>query len=330
MVRDPNELPLLERLSRQSERLRPSELKVARAVLADPAAAVRVNMAALAATAGVSEPTVMRFCNGLGFDGFQSFRFALAEALAIGIPITHSAISVNDSVAEMATKIFDHTLSSLDRTRRALDTDAVTDAVDALLEASQVVLVGLGASGIIAQDALQQAVLLGVPCAAPIDLHQQFMSASMMQSGSVLVAISHTGRSRSILEITARAKRNGATVVGVVGGPSPLLDLADIGIVLRTFEDTNHYTPTVSRLAGLVLVDVLATAVAVRRGPGHLERLQEMKTGLSEFRGSFEPGSTDDDPLPGPPVPVEAAHADDDSGRTPVSLDAAATSAAVQ
>src|SRR5665647_3151766 len=185
MVREPNELPLLERLTNHSGRLRPSELKVARAVLADPAAAVRVNMAALAATAGVSEPTVMRFCNGLGFDGFQSFRFALAEALAIGIPVTHSAISVDDSVAEMAMKIFDHTLSSLDRARRSLDTEAVTTAVDVLLEASRVVLVGLGASGIIAQDALQQAVLLGVPCAAPIDLHQQFMAASMMEPGSV-------------------------------------------------------------------------------------------------------------------------------------------------
>jgi RpiR family carbohydrate utilization transcriptional regulator len=290
MAQEPNELPLLERLTNYSERLRPSELKVASAVLADPAAAARVNMAALAASAGVSEPTVMRFCTGLGFDGFQSFRFALAEALAIGIPVTHSAINVDDSVAEIAAKVFDHTLTSLDRARRALDTEAVTRAVDVLLEASQVVLVGLGASGIIAQDALQQAVLLGVPCAAPIDLHQQFMTASMMQPGSVLIAISNTGRSRSIIEIAAQAKRNGATIVGVVGGPSPLLELADVGIVLRTFEDTNTYTPTVSRLAGLVLVDVLATAVAVRRGPGHLERLREMKAALSEFRGSFTPG----------------------------------------
>lgn len=303
MFQEPNELPLLERLTNLSGQLRPSELKVATAVLADPAAAVRVNMAALAASAGVSEPTVMRFCNGLGFDGFQSFRFALAEALAIGIPVTHSAISVEDSVAEMATKIFDHTLSSLDRARRTLDTTAVTTAVDVLLEASQVVLVGLGASGIIAQDALQQAVLFGVPCAAPIDLHQQFMAASMMQPGGVLVAISNTGRSRSILEITAEAKRNGATVIGVVGSPSPLLDLADVGIVLRTFEDTNTYTPTVSRLAGLVLVDVLATAVAVRRGPAHLERLHEMKAVLSEFRGSYEPAGKDDTPA-SRPVPL--------------------------
>lgn len=286
--------PLMERLTNAERELRPSERKVASVVLADPAGAARLSMASLASRAGVSEPTVMRFCTGLGFQGFQSFRFALAEALVIGIPVTHSAIAIDDSVSAVAIKIFDHTLSSLDRARRSLDTRAVTAAVDVLMDATKVLFVGLGASGIIAQDALQQAVLLGVPCAAPIDLHQQFMSASMLTPGNVLVAISNTGRSRSILDIAVEAKRKGATVIGVVGGPSPLLDLAHVGLVLRTFEDTDIYTPTVSRLAGLVLIDVLATAVAVRRGPEHLQRLHEMKESLSTFRGSVEPEAEQD------------------------------------
>ena len=279
-------LPLMERLINLDVRLRPSERKVLKLVLKDPAGTMRMGMSVVASTAGVSEPTVMRFCNALGFDGFQAFKFALAQALAIGIPVTHSAIQLDDTVEAMALKIFDHTLSSLDRARRALDTRAVASAVQALLDARNVLFVGLGASGIIAQDALQQAVLFGVPCAAPIDLHQQFMTASMCGPGSVVVAISNTGRSTSILDIAAQGKRRGATLIGIAGGPSPLIDLADVGLVLRTFEDTDIYTPTVSRLAGLVLIDVLATAVAVHRGRDHLERLGEMKEALSSFRGS--------------------------------------------
>ena len=280
---------LMDRLSNADQYLRPSELKVARAVLEDPARAVQLSMASLAALAGVSEPTVMRFCTGVGFAGFQSFKFALAEALAIGMPVTHSAIALDDPVDEIAIKIFNHTLSSLDRARKSLDTAAVTAAVDAVLDAQQVLFVGLGASGMIAQDALQQAVLFGVPCAAPIDLHQQFMAASMLGSDSVLIAISNTGRTHSILDIAAVGKKRGATLIGIVGGPSPLASMADIAVTLRTFEDTNIYTPTVSRLAGLVLIDVLATAVAVRRGPEHLENLSRMKDSLSVFRGSVEP-----------------------------------------
>ena len=289
MLTTATHIPLMEMLTDSHVQLRPSERKVAEVVLQDTARAMRLSIAALAAAAGVSEPTVMRFCARLGFDGFQSFKFALAEALAVGIPVTHSAIQLDDSVQAMAVKIFDHTLSSLDRSRRSLDTTAVAAAVELLLTASNVLFVGLGASGIIAQDALQQAVLFGVPCAAPVDLHQQFMAASMCRPGSVLVAISNTGRSKSILDIAAQGKERGATVIGISGGPSPLIDLANVGLVLRTFEDTDIYTPTVSRLAGLVLIDVLATAVAVRRGPEHLERLGEMKVALSSFRGSSEP-----------------------------------------
>jgi RpiR family carbohydrate utilization transcriptional regulator len=279
---------VLELITGRQDRMRPSERKVAAAVLADPGAVVHMSMAGLADAAGVSEPTVMRFCTGLGFSGFQAFRLGLAQSLAVGIPVTHSAIEPDDPVESMAGKIFDHTLSSLDRTRRSLDTAAVAAAVETLVRATSVHFVGLGASGIIAQDALQHAVLFGVPCTAPVDLHQQYMAASMCGPGEVVVAISNTGRTTSVLEVTERAKRAGAAVIAVTGGPGPLADLADVAIVLRTFEDTDIYTPTVSRLAGLVLVDVLATAVAVRRGPAHLERLREMKEQLSAFRGSAD------------------------------------------
>ncbi len=284
-------LSLMERLTGANGVLRPSEQKVADTVLADPAAVVRSSMANLAARARVSEPTVMRFCTAMGFDGFQSFKLALAETLAIGMPLTHadSAIDVHDPVETMAVKIFDHTVSSLDRARRALDTHAVSEAVDVLLSANSVLFIGLGASGIVAQDALQKSELFGVPCAAPIDHHQQFMAASMMSRGDVVVAISNTGRTRPIVSIAEHARDKGATLIGIVGGPSPLMDLADVPLVLPTFEDTNIHTPTVSRLAGLVLIDVLATAIAVRRGPAHLERLRQMKEDLSSFRGSVEP-----------------------------------------
>lgn len=281
-------MSLMERLVGSEELLRPSEQKVARTVLDNPARVVRSSMAALADRANVSEPTVMRFCTALGFEGYQSFKLALAEALAIGVPLTHSAIDSQDSVQTMAMKIFDHTISSLDRARKALDTAAISAAVDTLLSAKDVLFVGLGASGIVAQDALQKSVLFGVPCAAPIDPHQQFMAASMMSRGSVLVAISNTGRSRPIIDIADQARSIGATVIAIVGGPSPLHDLADIPLVVPTFEDTDIHTPTVSRLAALVLIDVLATAIAVRRGPAHLERLREMKESLSIFRGSLD------------------------------------------
>ena len=62
-------------------------------MLRDPASVLRSGMAGLATVAGVSEPTVMRFCNAVGCSGFQSFKLRLAQTLALGIPVTQSAVT---------------------------------------------------------------------------------------------------------------------------------------------------------------------------------------------------------------------------------------------
>ncbi len=278
------EEPLLQRIATMTASLRKSERKVAEMVQQQPEFFTHSTMAAVAEAAGVSEPTVMRFCTGLGFDGFQAFKISLAQALALGIPVTHSAIDDNDSVTELVTKIFDHTLTSLDRARRNLTIDSIESATEKLLAAKSVIFIGFGASGIIAVDAAQKFALFGVPCSAPIDVHQQFIAAAMAGPETVLVAISNTGRTQSVIEVARQARQNGATIISITGGDGPLHGESDVHIVAKTFEDTDTYTPTVSRLAGLVVVDILATSVASRRGSDHLAHIRAMKDGLASFR----------------------------------------------
>jgi RpiR family carbohydrate utilization transcriptional regulator len=278
--------PLLERLNAAMSTLRKSERKVAELVAQNPSFVVGATMAGVAEAAGVSEPTVMRFCTSLGFGGFQQFKISLAQTLALGMPATLSTISRDDSTAELATKIFDHTLSSLDRAKRFLDLDQLERAVDAILGCTSMDLAGLGASAIITRDAEQKSPLFGIPCSAPSDPHQQYMAACMTGPGRVTVVVSNTGRTHSLLEVARTAQANGATVIAISGERSPLLEHADIPLIVKTIEDTDLFTPTVSRLAGLVVVDVLATAVALRRGPRHMDKLMTMKEGLTRFRRS--------------------------------------------
>lgn len=278
-------VPLLEHLADRRSSLRRSELKVADLVADDPRQVVKSTMAAVAAAAGVSEPTVMRFAMSLGFDGFQQFRMALAESLVLGLPATLSTVEPGDDPAAIIEKIFDHTMTSLDRARRSLDAEQCERAVEAILDCSSIQFIGQGASGVIAEDAAQKAPLFGVPCVALQDSHQQFMAASVSGPGTVVVAISNTGETRSVLEITRLAKSRGCTLIGLVGvSDTTLGSVVDIPIVVRTFENTDIFTPSVSRLAALVAVDILATAVAIRRGAEHSEDLTRMKEQLSAFR----------------------------------------------
>jgi RpiR family carbohydrate utilization transcriptional regulator len=268
--------------------LRKSDAKVARLVLDQPSWILAATVATVAERAGVSQPTVIRFCTAVGFVGFQEFKLRLAQALALGRPATHSVISATDSLSGVTDKIFEYTLSSLDWARQHLDRDALRKAVDMLGTARSIEFFGYGASGIVARDAEQKFPLFGVPCRFQPDYHQQIMAASMMKRGDLALVISNTGRTRQIVEVAAVAREKGGKVIGLVGAEGPVSAQCDVTLLVETLDNTNVYTPTTSRIAALVMIDILSTAVALGRDDAHSLRLQEMKRQLNMARSMPE------------------------------------------
>ena len=265
--------------------LRKSDRRVAETVLADPQRILGATVAETAELAGVSQPTVIRFCAAIGCDGFQDFKIRLAQSLALGTSATHSAIAEGDPPEEVARKVFDYTMTSLDWARHRLDMAQMNAAVDLILEASHIEFFGFGASAIVAQDLQQKFPLFGIPCNATMDSHQQLMAASMMRPGAVAVAISNTGGTRSIIELARLAREQGAKVITMTGSmDSALVNYADVVINVETLDNTDVFTPTTSRIAALVVADILSTLVARRLGAEHNKRLVRMKRFLSQMR----------------------------------------------
>jgi RpiR family carbohydrate utilization transcriptional regulator len=275
---------VLEVARMKRNELRKSDRKVCDVVLADPKRILNATVAETAEWAGVSQPTVIRFCTSIGCQGYQDFKLRLAQSLALGTPATHSVILDTDSSAEVAEKIFDYTITSLDWVRRHLDAGSIGRAVEMLEKANRIEFFGFGASGIVARDAQQKFPLFGVPCGAETDSHQQIMVVSMLKPGDVLVAISNTAATRSIIEAARLAQERGCSVIGLVGMNGPLVDHCDTVIMVETLENTNIYTPTISRIAALAVIDVLSTAVALRRGAEHVDLFSQMKRLLAEVR----------------------------------------------
>jgi RpiR family carbohydrate utilization transcriptional regulator len=274
--------------------LRKSERKVAELVLASPHKVFAATVAEVADAAGVSQPTVIRFCVALGCSGFQDFRLRLAQSVALGTPATHSVIGRDDSPMNVVEKIFEYTITSLDWARHHLDPVALEAAIQVLEMARSITFFGFGASAIVAADAQQKFPLFGVPCIAHLDSHQQIMSAAMMGPGDVAVAISNTGLSQGIIEAARLAKQNGAATIALTGTRACLSDCCDVTLLAETLDNTDLFTPTTSRIAALVLIDVLSTAVALRRSGAHRDRIREMKQTLLEFRQRDPPPREDD------------------------------------
>ena len=285
----------MQKISKARTSLSKSELKVADVVLADPNTTIRSSIASLARSAEVSEPTVNRFCRSLDCTGFPDFKLKVAQGLANGTPYVSNNVEADDSVADYSTKIFDMTLASLDDTRSRLDHQIIGRAVDALAQAKKIEFYGLGASASVAIDAQHKFFRLNTPVVAYTDIMMQRMSAAATSRGDVIVAISYTGRTIATIEAAKLAREAGATVIGITAANSPLAEHCNINIAVDTIEDTDVYTPTISRLVHLTIIDVLATGVTLRRGPEFFEHLKKVKSSLVETRVNRDP---DTDSLP--------------------------------
>jgi len=273
---------ILARVQAALPTLRRSERKAAALVAAAPARVAQMSLAEFAAAADVSQPVAIRFCRSLGCDGFPGLKVQLAQAVAVGAPYVHSAIAAADSASAVADKVFASSIEALHSVRVRLDLAAVERAVDALARARRIDLVGTGLSSVAALDAHHKFVRLGVATAFQPDPHLQRMLAETLEPGDVALAFSYTGLVRDVVRIVELARGRGATVIGVTRTGTALAAASDIVIPIDTQENTFVYAPMVTRLAHLAVVDVLATAVALRSGPAGAEVIRRVKRAVRD------------------------------------------------
>ena len=274
---------LIRRITESQSSLRKSEGKVATYVLENVDEVIKMRIVDLASKSAVSEPTVIRFCRAIGFDGFQSFKLQLAQQLGLGSVFTQFAVEDNDTVADLLNKVFDTTVGSLITVRDEINSEVLEQAIDSISSARRVEFFGFGASGSVAADAQHKFFRLQVSSAAYTDPHIQRMSAISLGSEDVVVAISQSGETQALLQSVVLAREAGANVIGLAPQDTSLSRLCNLAIYVNMEEDLESFTPVSSRIAHLVVIDVLATGVALHRKPllkEHLERLEKSQKAL--------------------------------------------------
>ncbi|CVA94833.1 Uncharacterized HTH-type transcriptional regulator ybbH [Serratia marcescens] len=274
----------LDKIQSHLELLSKSERKVAEVILASPQTAIHSSIATLARMADVSEPTVNRFCRRLDTKGFPDFKLHLAQSLANGTPYVNRNVEEDDSVDAYTSKIFESVMASLDTVKANLDIAAINRAVDLLTQAKKISFFGLGASAAVAHDAMNKFFRFNIPVVYFDDIVMQRMSCMNSGEGDVVVLISHTGRTKNLVDMAHLARENDATVLAITSRDTPLAQAATLALLLDVPEDTDVYMPMVSRIAQLTLIDVLATGFTLRRGAKFRDNLKRVKEALKESR----------------------------------------------
>lgn len=258
---------ILGQIRRARSELSPAELRVADLVLAQPRSVLNDPIAEIARAAGVSQPTVIRFCRSLGCEGLSDFKLRLASGLTGTVPVTHTQVTTNDSMLELGAKVLGNTASAILQVRSHLNRDMIDRAIDMLLGAGRIEFYALGHYSVVAQDAQFKFLRFGMPCGAYTDPRLQLLSADVLREGDVAVVISSGGRLPELLAVVEKAQERGAKVVAITASQSPLAKKADATLIVDHIEDVATHLPMVSRILHLLVIDILAVGVAMRRNP---------------------------------------------------------------
>ena len=138
-------------------------------------------------------------------------------------------------------------------------------AVEEVLQgARRIAIFGVGASGAIASDLQHKLQRLDLNAQAYVDSHLQALSAAYLTEEDVVLAISHSGSSRVVVDNVRIAKENGAKVITLTNiGRSPLSKLADISLFTASQETKFRILAISSRIAELTILDCIYTYIAL-------------------------------------------------------------------
>ena len=204
----------------------------------------------------------------------------------------HRSVDADDKTGDVLVKVIDNTVAAFLKYRNDASTAAIEKAALALVDTCKnnrrVEFFGVGNSGIVAQDAQHKFFRLGVTSIAYSDGHMQVMSASLLRPGDCVVVISNSGRTRDLMDACDIARANGATTIVITSTCSPLAHITQqaggIHLAADHPEGYDRYSPMVSRLLHLMIIDILATCLALRIGGKLQPILQEMKQNLRSKR----------------------------------------------
>ena len=126
--------------------------RIADHIIADPVHITSISIQQMAAELGIAESSIIRFCKILGCAGFSEMKLLLAKYSPKSVRTIFEDLSETDSIQTISESVFGRNIDTLERALQLLDFQKIEQAVDVLSRAENILILGVGASGTIAED----------------------------------------------------------------------------------------------------------------------------------------------------------------------------------
>lgn len=276
----------LHRIGQRLHQMTPINKKIGEYVLRDPESVIKMSISQLARESGArSESSVVRFYQFIGYTGYHDFKVSLATDIAGQIFFhANEDIDSRDNVGTIKTKLFEGAIHALQQNVSLIKDEALEEAVDAIAGASRLIFIGYAASAALAYDACFKFTRLGLHCHFISDPHMNAVLLSHAEEGDVVLAISQSGETRDLVT-PLRAARPPIKIVSIAGEEdSSLSRISDVYLATKTEERNYRTDALISRIVQKVMISVLYTGVALRRGESIMDVLHASRRALSYLK----------------------------------------------
>ena len=238
-----------------------------------------------ATRAGCSEATIVRLSKRLGYEGYPELKTDFVtdgEHAGTGGFLEYQEIKRGDDPFEVVRKVFEASVAAMRDTLNVLERDSYLMAFEAMCSAETIMFCGVGDAGLVALEANQRFLRLGQHSEASVDYDIQLIMASHLKKGDVLVAISHTGKTKNVLQTVKTARKAGATVVAITNYPvSPMTKNSDIVLLTAVFSTSPTGEVISKRITELCIIESLYINYLIRKGRTSIEKLRRADAAVS-------------------------------------------------
>mgnify|MGYP000905585489 CR=1 FL=1 len=248
------------------------ERLVAEALLRDPESVVSRSITEYSQHIGSSTASVSRFCKKIGISGFSELKLTMAKDLANERYSDNNGSSgrVNfdnlGPVSEIIEGVVKNSLSCITKLGSSMDSVKIEEAASLIASSDNVLLCGVGASGLVAKDLHHKLTRVGILSHCDDDLDLAKVQLTSFGEKDLVIAFSYSGMKKRILTIVKQAHQKGVKVISVTrSGSNTVALLSDINLSVVPSEALVREGATISRLQMLIVVDALFQVLISKR-----------------------------------------------------------------
>lgn len=253
---------VFDRITDNYNSLTRSARKIADYVFGNRQEVQYMSITTLSEECGAAEATIFRFCQTLGFSGYNGFKLALAQSsgsLTDEDDLTsYEKISPQDSIIEMARKLYTLDVAAISETLAQIDEEEMRRAIQYLSSAQRVYCFGQGGSMVIAMEAWARFITVAPHFQCIEDAHMQAMAASLASVNDVVLFFSYSGATKDMQDVLRPAKARGAKIILITRfAKSPAAAFADVVLLCGSKEGPLQSGSVAAKVALLFVIDVL-------------------------------------------------------------------------